>query len=165
MRTTTALITISLLLVACSGGSTPEAAFETMKARAAARDWGGFYDLIAPSVRKQAEAKWEVSKKELDTDAGRMVTTGLGLDPEKVSQMSLREFFVALIGKRTEMSDGQPGQLTAFANAVITDKKVEGDRATILYKTGDREEELKMAKEGGSWYLGGEILGDMPGGE
>ena len=170
MRTMMALLTLSMLFAACSGGgggSTPESTFEAVKSVAAAKDWEGFYDLFGPSDRAKAEKKWEEYKKQFDTPQGKMGLQAmaglLGLDAEKIPQMSFREYFVAILGAMVKKGGPEAGQLAAIANAAITDKKVEGDQATLKFKAGETEDDLKLVKEGGSWYMAGDILMGMIG--
>jgi major membrane immunogen (membrane-anchored lipoprotein) len=162
MRIALALVTAAVLLVACGdgGGSTPEGTFESVKKLTAAKDWDGFYDLLAPSARTQAEKEWE--EKEFDSPEGKlelqMMASLSGVDAEKIPQMSLKEFFGTMAAKMTEMGGPAAAEFEKFKDAKIVDSRIEGDMATLTFKVGDREEKIEMVKEDGSWYLGGKML-------
>ncbi len=169
MRIGVAVLAGLLLFAACSGGSagtTPQATFESMKKVAGAKDWGGLYDLVEPSAREEAEKNWQEQKKKLDSPEGKMglkMMAGMfGLDAEKIPEMSMKELFVAMLEKFSDMPQGKKVQ--EFAEATILDTKIDGDKATIKFKAGGKEDSMNLKKVGGSWYLDGSMLRGMSGG-
>jgi hypothetical protein len=134
------------------GGETPEALFKKVQTAVATRDGGALYDAIAPSERRKMETQWE---QMMDSAQGKlmaaMMATALKTDPEKIQSMSAREYFA--LGFSRSPTGGS--DLAKIRDARIVSKRLQGDRCILRVRTGEKENESTVVREGGMWYLTG----------
>ncbi len=138
---------LALVVAACGGGAaTPQETFEALRKCAEDKDYGGIYDLMSPAGKKGieeefagAKKRWEGTPPELRADLVKV-----SIDP--TSCADAREFFCRGLERES-------GRVAELATAVVTETKVEGDRARVLFKSGDRADDMKMEKVNGKWLL------------
>ena len=149
-RSTAVLALMALTLAACGGGgpgNTPEATYEAARRVVADKDWDGLLEFIPPS-------EWEENEKEFkaERDAGKLSGTAadLELDAEAVKTMSYRDFMVKML---EVAATKKPEQLEKIVKAEVVETKIDGDKATITTKIGDKKDEVRLVKENGVWYM------------
>ncbi len=135
------------------GAETPEALFKQVQTAVVSQDGEALYNSIAPSERRKMEAQW---KQQMDSPQGKMVmammATSLKMDPKKAQSMSARDFFVLIFSKMGEVNSAD---IAKIRDAEVVSTRYEGNRCFLRVRTGDKEEENAVVKEGGLWYLTG----------
>ncbi len=151
MRGSTAgLLVLALVLLACGGESSPDAALEdafyTIKEAFAEKDWHTIVGFTPPSsIIGEEEAYLEAVNGPTAMFLASMVDT----DVEKLRTMAFREYSAAVFGRSMEWSITRRSDLMY---ARIVDTRIEGDQATIRAKSVDIILEYKFVKEDGRWY-------------
>lgn len=141
------LLLLAVSVAACS--SDPEAAYRDVAKAADAGDWGRVYD----SFDKKSQGQVDATMMML---AG-LASMGGGEAQENLEGKTGRDLFVAIVSSNDSVaSDMQSGDFT------VTEKSVEGDKATLTIARGDGEPAtVAMVKEDGAWKvsLGDDIFG------
>jgi hypothetical protein len=142
-------ISIAVSLVACGGGgagATPKDTFETLKKMGANKDFGGYWNMMSPSSQKQIEDQFKQMKdgwaqKPDEMKAGMEKELG---DPTKFG--SAKEFFI-------KMAEKNPEKATEVSKGEFVSVKEDGDKATVTFKVGGKEDNMKLEKVDGKWYV------------
>lgn len=150
--------TFVLTLALLSLGDTPEQTFAEVKKAATAKDWAALYDALSPFDRKELDEDWKTKKERLGSPEGarelKMSAQVLGISEEEIRKMSGRDMMIRMMGK---MADLDPAafdrEFGKFKAGAIASQKIEGDVCLLTVKTGEKEEEVELAREGGKWYL------------
>ena len=74
----------------------------------------------------------------------------LGVSPDEIKGMSFREFTIKMM---EAIAKKDPKNIDRFKDATIEDSKIEGDKATLTLKGGDKTRTFKLHKTDGVWYL------------
>ena len=150
-----AMLVLALTLSACGGGAgaTPKSTFEASKNAVANKDWSALFDLIAPSARKKMEKEFEDQKKLMDNPESmeaKMLMGMLGISAEEMKNMTMRDMFVKMMTTATKMNSDEVARMKT---AKIVETRIDGDKATMKVKMGDREKTITLVREDGKWYM------------
>jgi hypothetical protein len=150
MRYGLVLAAVAVFMVACGGGgaagATPKDTFDAVKKLAEKKDFGGFYDSLSAGSKKKFDEQFEGMKKQwagLDAAMKTEMEKTLG-DPTKMA--NAREFFV-------KSAEKNPDKAAEIAKATFVEAKEEGNKATVKFKIGEKDDEMKMEKVDGKWYV------------
>lgn len=160
------------------GASSPEAAFMHARACISARDWGGFFDSVAPADRDLAIGAWlyvaafaRMAGDSAEKDYAALMTAhGLSAEPPDLDPTLLelpprerlarhlapvrdrRAFYVAIAAFTTaNMKDLKP---LIDPAATVKDIRITGDTASgTLAKPGGKSSSVRFQRVDGRWFL------------
>lgn len=136
------LVAFSLTMIGCGGGG-PKASF---------------MDFVNAVKAKDAEKSWNLMSKATQDSFNAMFEMVKGLaamSPEGAKQIEGvtdgKGFWKKVITESE--AAGGPDLSKEFANVSVTNEAVNGDKATLTVKKGDKEDKVEMIKEGGNWKV------------
>ena len=140
--------------ISCSkGGGNPEATIDKIIKAAKAKDWGGVYDCFS----KESSNKMETMMKGFIQLAAQMAKMNpeAAKDPKMAQVLELekatgKDFFVKFFNTDADSSNKMIGE---FENYTVVKKEINGDKAKLTIKTGQKEDEVDFIKEDGMWKL------------
>lgn len=136
------LVAFGITMIGCGGGG-PKASFmdfaNAIKAKDAEKSW----NLLSKATQDSFNSMYEMIKglaamspegaKELEG-----VTDGKGFWKKAITESE---------------KAGGPDLSKQFADVSVTNEVVNGDKATLTVKSGEKEEKIEMVKEGGNWKV------------
>jgi hypothetical protein len=137
---TAILVAFAVTMIGCGGGG-PKASFN---------------DFVAAIKAKDAEKSWNLMSKGTQDSFNKMYDMIKGL--AAMSPEGAKELEGVTDGKsfwKKAIAEGdKSGDMTKqFENVSVTKEEVNGDKAVLTVKSGDKEEKINMIKEGGKWLL------------
>lgn len=137
---TAVLVAFAVTMIGCGGGG-PKASFN---------------DFVAAVKAKDAEKSWNLLSKGTQDSFNKMYDMIKGLaamSPEGAKELEGVTDGKSFWKKALTEADKGGDMAEQFANATVTKEEVNGDKAILTVKSGDKEEKINMIKEGGAWKL------------
>jgi hypothetical protein len=167
LRSTVVVAVLALTFAACGGESgtgekaqnevtpvvrtgpaeTPEETFANIKKIFANEEWSKVADFIPPSKIVEAEAEF---KEQMADPGAALMLAMFEIDPEKAKTMTYREFMAAMF---ETMMKKDPIQMEEVMGSEILETIIDGDKATLKVKAGDKENDIELLREDGLWYM------------
>ncbi|MCU0726548.1 MAG: hypothetical protein MUE73_12285 [Planctomycetes bacterium] len=146
-------LALCLLLPACGDagtpGPTPEATFETVRKAVADRRWGTVFDLLAGKELERFKRQLDADRS-MNEEQRNELLEELGLSARELDAISPRDYYIRFTEVR---SRAKPELTDRIAKAGIDEVKVDGERAVITYRTGEKSREMELARREGLWYV------------
>jgi hypothetical protein len=138
---TAILVAFAVTMIGCGGGG-PKASFN---------------DFAAAIKAKDAEKSWNLLSKGTQDSFNKMYDMIKGLaamSPEGAKELEGVTDGKSFWKKAVTSADAAGADMTKeFENVTVTKEEVNGDKAILTVKSGDKEEKINMIKEGGAWKL------------
>ncbi len=151
-----AVVGFGMFMCGCGGGKgTPEAAFETFKKTALNDDFGGMWDCLSSNAHTQMEGMFKMVEGMGGANAEDFKKEW-GMTLEEFSKLSTKEKFVKMCSQQKKEVAERDKEREEIKSSTITECKIEGDKATLKIKSGSKDEEMRMVKEGNEWKLEGQ---------
>jgi hypothetical protein len=137
---TAVLVAFAVTMIGCGGGG-PKASFN---------------DFVAAIKAKDAEKSWNLLSKGTQDSFNKMYDMIKGLaamSPEGAKELEGVTDGKSFWKKAITEGDKNGDMVKEFENVSVTKEEVNGDKAILTVKSGDKEEKINMVKEGGKWLL------------
>jgi len=137
---TVILVAFAVTMIGCGGGG-PKASFN---------------DFVAAIKAKDAEKSWNLLSKGTQDSFNKMYDMIKGLaamSPEGAKELEGVTDGKSFWKKAITEADKGGDMVKEFENVTVTKEEVNGDKAVLTVKKGDKEEKINMVKEGGKWLL------------
>ncbi|MDQ7778427.1 MAG: hypothetical protein RDV41_01805 [Planctomycetota bacterium] len=145
---------LAMLAGGCGGGKgTPEAAFETFKNAMVNEDFGAAWDCLSKNAQTGMDGMFKMIEG-MGAASADDFKKEFDCTPEEFGKLSAREKFIKM-GKSQTKKETDPAakqkEKDEIKSAKVTNTKIEGDKATLTIKTGDKEDTMSLVKEGNEW--------------
>ncbi len=137
---TAILVAFAVTMIGCGGGG-PKASFN---------------DFVAAVKAKDAEKSWNLLSKGTQDQFNKMYDMIKGLaamSPEGAKELEGVTDGKGFWAKAMKEADKGGDMMKQFENVSVTKEEVNGDKAVLTVKSGDKEEKINMVKEGGKWLV------------
>ena len=153
MKKIIVLFVMLLLIAYCSkkGASTPNDAVQAMYNAVIKSDGGALYDTLskesADNMEKMFKGMFQFVLQMSKQSGQQNEQTKM---MEELNNVNGRDFFVKLFAQPDVSKSMKDKTGEKFE---IVDTKIDGDKAVVKTKTGDKEEDIEVVKENGVWKI------------